>query len=212
MSETTATTEGLRARKREATRSAIEKAAIALALEHGYEHVTVDMICEASTVSQRTFFNYFGSKEGVILGPTPSLTTDAEVARFVRTRGPDVVLDLVAAISTALIDDPSDQQLMRSRFLLITNTPVLLAKQMEWMAAQEERLVDLVLERFHAEGRSVRATPDLGDEARMVVALALSVLRFALQKLFGESASAPPGETIRHAVDLVGPITRGPRA
>lgn len=211
MPATTATTDGLRARKREATRSAIEKAAIALALERGYERVTVDMICEASMVSQRTFFNYFGSKEGVILGPTPSMTTDAEVAHFVNARGPDVVLDLVAAISAALIDDPADQELVRSRFLLITNTPELLARQMEWVTAQEERLVDLVLERFRAEGRSEQATPDLNDEARMVVALALSVLRFTLQKLFGEQAAGPPEAILRDAVDLVGRITRGPR-
>ncbi|WP_166790531.1 TetR/AcrR family transcriptional regulator [Cryobacterium tagatosivorans] len=211
MTDTGAKIDGLRARKREATRSTIEKYAIALALEHGYDHVTVDMICEAAMVSQRTFFNYFGSKERVILGPTPSMTTDAEVARFVRARGPDVVFDLVASISAALIDDPADQELMRSRFLLITNTPELMARQMEWVTAQEERLVALVLERFRAEGRSEQATPDLADEARMVVALALSVLRFALLKLFGEPTTESPEAILRHSADLVARITRGPR-
>ncbi|WAP52224.1 helix-turn-helix domain containing protein [Arthrobacter sp. ATA002] len=60
---------GLRARKRAAARSTIERAAVTLVLERGYERVTVDMICASGMVSPRTFFNYFGSKEGVFLGP-----------------------------------------------------------------------------------------------------------------------------------------------
>ena len=50
---------GLRERKRRATRDAIERAAIALVSERGYDNVTVAQICEASSVSQGTFFNYF---------------------------------------------------------------------------------------------------------------------------------------------------------
>ncbi|HEV7168905.1 MAG: TetR/AcrR family transcriptional regulator, partial [Chloroflexota bacterium] len=59
---------GWRVRKRAAAQASIEDTAVSLALKHGYENVTVEMICAASSVSQRTFFNYFGSKEGVILG------------------------------------------------------------------------------------------------------------------------------------------------
>ena len=43
---------GLRERKRRATRDAIERAAIALVSERGYDNVTVAQICEASSVSQ----------------------------------------------------------------------------------------------------------------------------------------------------------------
>ncbi|MET1016725.1 MAG: TetR family transcriptional regulator, partial [Leifsonia flava] len=59
-------TEGLRARKRAATRAAIERTAIDLALDVGYDNITVEMICDACMVSQRTFFNYFGSKSDVL--------------------------------------------------------------------------------------------------------------------------------------------------
>ncbi|WP_081813852.1 TetR/AcrR family transcriptional regulator [Microbacterium sp. CH12i] len=50
---------GLRERKKRATKQAIERGAIELALEHGYENVTVEMICESAMISQRTFFFFF---------------------------------------------------------------------------------------------------------------------------------------------------------
>ena len=59
---------GLRERKRRATRSAIERAAIALVDECGYEGVTVAQICDRANVSQGTFFNYFPTKDAAIVG------------------------------------------------------------------------------------------------------------------------------------------------
>ena len=49
-----APSEGLRARKRAAARSAIEKTAVRLALEHGYEHVTVVNCWNSSAMLTRT--------------------------------------------------------------------------------------------------------------------------------------------------------------
>lgn len=59
---------GLRERKKKAVRHAIEKAALELTLEHGYDEVSVEMICQVAGVSQRTFYNYAGTKEGAVLG------------------------------------------------------------------------------------------------------------------------------------------------
>ena len=201
-------TEGLRARKLQATRTAIERTAIDLALEHGYEKITVEMICDACMVSQRTFFNYFGSKEGVILGATLSMITDADALAFVHAGTDDIVLDLVSAMAAPLVDDHLDADLLRSRFLVIANTPVLLGRQMEWMAAQESGLIELVIERFLREGRPAELRQ---DEAGMVVALAFTVLRFTLQRLFAEDgahAGEPVGDILAHATALISRIVR----
>jgi AcrR family transcriptional regulator len=53
---------GLRERKKVATRQALSKAAMRLAVERGLDNVLVEDIAEAAGVSTRTFNNYFGSK------------------------------------------------------------------------------------------------------------------------------------------------------
>ena len=63
-----ATSDGLRERKRTATRTAITSAARALTSEKGLNGYTVEEVCEAAGISRRTFFNYFPTKEDAIIG------------------------------------------------------------------------------------------------------------------------------------------------
>ncbi len=58
----------LRARKREATRSAITAAARTFTAQNGLNGFTVGQLCEHVGISRRTFFNYFPSKEDAIIG------------------------------------------------------------------------------------------------------------------------------------------------
>jgi AcrR family transcriptional regulator len=199
--------DGLRARKRAATQARLERAALTLALEHGYDGVTVDMICDAGLVSQRTFFNYFGTKEGVFLGTAPPVPTDADLATFVHGTGADILGDLVGLITAALVGREPDPAVVKSRRMLIECTPELLSRENTRIAELEEGLTLLVLERFHAQGRAEAATPDLGDEACMVVALAGSVMRFSMQKWFSGGFAGTPSELLRHSIALVGRIT-----
>jgi AcrR family transcriptional regulator len=60
-------TEGLRERKKRATREAIASAAMALFVERGFDEVTVADVARAADVSEKTVFNYFPAKEDLVL-------------------------------------------------------------------------------------------------------------------------------------------------
>lgn len=63
---TTSPPDGLRERKKRATRSALQSSAVALFRRHGPDAVTVEDICADAGVSPRTFFNYFSTKEEAV--------------------------------------------------------------------------------------------------------------------------------------------------
>ena len=58
---------GLRQRKKAKTRAAIQKEALRLFKEQGYEATTIEQIAAAAEVSPSTFFRYFPTKEDVVL-------------------------------------------------------------------------------------------------------------------------------------------------
>ena len=59
---------GLRERKNARTRAAIERAALELAIEQGFERTTVDQIAERADVSPRTVFGRYTTKDAIVFG------------------------------------------------------------------------------------------------------------------------------------------------
>ena len=199
--------EGLRERKRAAAQAAIERAAVSLALEHGYDHVTVDMICEASMVSQRTFYNYFGSKEGVILGAVPPMPTDAEVDEFARKTGSNVLGDFLTLITTSMLDSEPDAELLKARRTLIMRTPDLLSKEMARMGEFEDLFVAIILTRFAVQGRSKATEPNLEDEARMVVSMTTGVMHYVMRQWFKARPAITTRDLLHNSIELIHRIT-----
>jgi AcrR family transcriptional regulator len=58
---------GLRERKKQKTKASIQREALRLFKKHGYEETTIEDIAEAAEISPSTFFNYFPSKEEVVI-------------------------------------------------------------------------------------------------------------------------------------------------
>jgi AcrR family transcriptional regulator len=174
--------EGLRERKRVATRAAIERAALGLILEHGYDPVTVDMICEAAMVSPRTFFNYFGSKEGVILGAVPPFPDAAAVDAFVHATGTSVLEDFLELVLGSMAGAGHDPELTRIRQLVVQRNPELAAGLFDRMRDREDQSVGVLLDRFAAEGRTPDRDGGLTDEAHMIVGLTMAVFHYLMRK------------------------------
>ena len=58
--------QGLRERKKAKARTLIQRQALRLFREHGYEATTIRQIAEAAEISESTFFRYFPSKEDLV--------------------------------------------------------------------------------------------------------------------------------------------------
>jgi AcrR family transcriptional regulator len=86
-----AVTEGLRERKKRATREAIAGAAMELFAERGFDEVTVAEVAEAADVSEKTVFNYFPTKEDLVFQSGASWRQDLIEAVRSRPRGGSIV-------------------------------------------------------------------------------------------------------------------------
>ncbi|WP_235847652.1 acyl-CoA-like ligand-binding transcription factor [Paenibacillus tuaregi] len=71
---------GLRERKKAKTMASIQKHALRLFREQGYNETTVEQIAEAAEISPSTFFRYFATKEEVVVRDNydPLLVTSFE--------------------------------------------------------------------------------------------------------------------------------------
>jgi len=191
---------GLRERKRAATQAALEHIAIDLALEHGYEGATVDAICSAGMVSHRTFFNYFGSKEGAFLGASQPLPDEQAIEAFVHSGSDNIVSDLIETITTTFLEKEVDHDLFLKRRRLIQTTPELTDAVMIRMRDSEDVFVAIILRRFAHDGRT---EADGEAVARMVMALAMGVVHFMMRDWLETGFETSPLQLRDTAIALV---------
>ncbi|GAB3930806.1 TetR family transcriptional regulator [Microlunatus endophyticus] len=199
---------GLREKKRELLRSTIERKAVDLVLKHGYQDVTVEMICEECTISQRTFFNYFRSKDTALLGPPPDRPDAAAAEAFVHHPESDVLTDLVRMMTHVLEQrDELDPQLWQDRREIIRGNQQLMRVQAERIAAKDSELAEIVEARLRAHRRVSEAAEidgDLRREARLIVNLWWGVARYTMQ-LWAEDPLTTPRQV---TADLLTLLTR----
>ncbi|MFB9542846.1 TetR/AcrR family transcriptional regulator [Micromonospora sagamiensis] len=141
----------LRERKKQATREALQAAALRLALERGPENVRVDDIAEAAGVSPRTYNNYFSSREqAIIAAVTAERASHVAAAVLGRPAGvslADAVVDAVVGQYT----DPGDHA--RDALLMITSSSALRACYVDTVTAIEGPLAEAITGRCPAMDR-----------------------------------------------------------
>lgn len=184
-------------------RARLERTALDLALEHGFDNVTVEMICDACMISPRTFFNYFGSKDSVILGPPLPMPTAAAIRDFVTSQKKNVLAEFIALATGALVDPNWDTELTRARMTVIAKNPELTIKRSAMIAVLEDQYEEVLVARFMAQGRDPE-DPALKDEARMVMGLASAVTTFTRRKWVDPGFTGDPKELLAYAIELAG--------
>ena len=125
---------GLRDRKKARTRRTIERIALDLFEEHGFDGTTIDQIAAAAEIAPRTFFHYFPSKEDVVLA---DYTTRLEQIVAVLQAEPPVEAPWRAvrsAFLTVAADYESEREHLLRRFRLIQATPSVAARNLQIQA------------------------------------------------------------------------------
>jgi AcrR family transcriptional regulator len=145
---------GLRARKKQATSTALQRSAIDLFLERGYDETTVQDITDAAGVSQRTFFRYYPTKDAVLL--TEHARREREVAELLAGRPDEPLGETAKAILELLAQDIAERlELVRVQTRVFYTVPTLADR----FAGHHDRLAVLIAE--HAA--KVLGVTDDGD-------------------------------------------------
>jgi AcrR family transcriptional regulator len=168
---------GLRERKKARTRAEIQRQALRLFREQGYEATTVARIAEASEVSESTFFRYFPTKEEVVLWDD----LDPLIFEAFKVRPPELgaIQALRESISEVLARTTAGEQAqLRERLDLLLSVPPLRATLVDRIGGPMRLL---------AEAIAARAGKRPDDPA--VRAVAGAVLGVGLSAMFAAAGN-----------------------
>jgi AcrR family transcriptional regulator len=129
---------GLRERKKERLRNTIQKEAVRLFSERGFDETTVEEIAEAAGVSPATFYRYFKSKEDAVITDE----YDPIVIQSMLDRPADEpMIDSVRAVMTGVLAKyfDRDRELLLARHALLRKTPALVVASQH----EQERTLEL---------------------------------------------------------------------
>jgi AcrR family transcriptional regulator len=138
---------GLRERKKLKTRALIQREAMRLFLDKGFDETTVEDIAEAVEISPSTFFNYFPSKEDVVfedeLDPLVLAAFDAQPADTNPIRRLRMAMRTVFGKLT-----PEQERMMRARMQLLATTPELRGAMLSQFAGLVDQIAHLLASRI----------------------------------------------------------------
>jgi AcrR family transcriptional regulator len=164
---------GLRERKKRQTREDLHRAALDLVEQRGFSAVTTEEIAARAGVSPRTFFNYYASKDGAVLGRSAQDLDELRQLLAGRPMDERPLDTLRTVILAALAPASFDLELRAKRMKVLLNEPSLAPA----LVASNMRIQDALIEAF--EARRGSTAPDL--RTRLMVTTALAAVRACLE-------------------------------
>jgi AcrR family transcriptional regulator len=189
--------EGLRERKRRLTRQLISDAATAMFATRGFDNVKVSEVADRVGVSEKTIYNYFPTKESLVLDTADEAVQ--QMARALRERGPgesltDAVVRAIKKDTERFDQAPEELVDFIPLFLgMIDSTPALRAAWLEL----HDRLANVARDELAAQ-----AGVDPRDPEPMVAGRALAGLaEVALESRIRRIREGLRGAELSRAVD-----------
>ena len=186
-------TVGLRERKKQKTRESIQRTALRLFEKQGYEQTTIEQIAAAAEISPSTFFNYFPTKEDVVLFDTYDPMTIQMFLERPKDEPLNVSLRKVLENLAATFERDERMILARGRFFL--EVPELRARL--WDEAERSQLLLLQL----LAERSGRRPDDY--ELRVTARIVTAALLEASKEWMRSNGRTGLVELTNRALDVV---------
>jgi len=185
--------QGLRERKKLATRTALAQAAWRLTIERGYAQTRIEDIAAAAGVSARTFGNYFSGKDEALL----SVGEDRGARMVAALRAWPDDADLWEALAYALSEQfTGDGEVPREYATRIAFPPELAGAQRRLHASIEAALSEAIAERTGTD-----ASKDLYP--RLVAGVVVSAAQTAFDHWRASGSGTAFPETLREVLRQV---------
>jgi AcrR family transcriptional regulator len=160
---------GLRERKRQATRDAIQREALRLIAEQGYEATTCEQVAAAAQVSPATLFRYFATKEDLVLHDVyDPLIAQAVLARPAAEAPLTAVREAFADAFAVVYE--ADLEAIRHRTALVLSVPALRSRSREQQDSLVRHLADALAGRGHGDATDLSTVVLAGALASAVAA------------------------------------------
>jgi len=185
--------QSLRERKKQKTREAIQREATRLFQKQGYEETTIEQIAAAVEISPSTFFNYFPSKEDVVLYDA----YDPVVMTLFQSRPSDEPLsESVHAVLEEMTEMlERDREIILARSKLLLQTPELRSRL--WSEVERAQA-------FFGVMLAQRTGRDADDFEFRVVAIALvAAMMEAASEWVRQEGRVRMGDLMKKALDAI---------
>jgi AcrR family transcriptional regulator len=183
-------------------RGRLEKAAMDLFREQGYEHTTVGDIAARAELTERTFFRYFGDKREVLFSRAKELERGIveHIADAPQDMPPlDAVVAALQAAGTELAER-RDLEYVRARYALVTQHAEIQERELIKLASLAAATAKALLARGVSE-----------PEASLVAEAGIAVFKIGFERWVNERVPRDLAGHIRSAVDLLRTVTATPK-
>jgi len=200
---------GLRERKVAECRLRAEHAAIDLCLEHGYDAVTVDMICDAADISARTFYNYFGTREAALIGDSKPMPSESAIDAYINRTGASEVEQFATLVAETVDGESIDRDLFRKRRELMDASPELATLNFARVTEARGLYAEIVARRVAVTEPDL-SEDDRANQAQFIVAVTMGAMQVIGRGWLHGHAELPVHEYLNEAFATIRHITKPP--